>query len=177
LSKEGSQAGFIGAKVKYGFGAATRFVSLEPGAAVDVTHNRKAVFFLPYCLVTLFLTLLLYHLVAAAYNFTNAGDYEIEASNLFHYVDNSGNVVPIQADIASTHTAKLDGNLVSSIVSKRSMEHSLVKRASFKSCSSTQSSQINTALTTTTTYVNNAVSYLTSLSATSTRYSTWFGTC
>jgi peptidyl-Lys metalloendopeptidase len=151
ISTDGATAKFVGAHVKYTYKTATNFVDLAPGASVDVTHE-----------------------LSAAYNFTKVGDYEIDAANLFHYQDTNGAPVPIRADIASTHTAKLTGKLVSSAIARRSSN--LAKRASFVSCSSTRSSQINTALTTTTTYVANAKSYLTSLTAGSTRYTTWFGT-
>ncbi|KIM33629.1 hypothetical protein M408DRAFT_60879, partial [Serendipita vermifera MAFF 305830] len=150
-SREGAVAGFVGAHVKYTYKTATKFVELAPGASVDIVHE-----------------------LSAAYNFTRVGDYEVDAANLFHYQDENGQPVAIRADIASIHSAKLSGNLVSSTVARRSM--SLAKRASFVSCSSTRSSQINTALTTTTTYVANAVTYLTSLTSGTTRYTTWFGT-
>jgi peptidyl-Lys metalloendopeptidase len=150
-STDGAVAEFIGAHVKYTFKTATNFVTLAPGASVDVTHK-----------------------LAAGYNFTRGGDYDVDVANLFHYQDSNGAPVAIRADVSSIHSAKLSGNLVSSVVGKRSMD--LAKRAKFASCSSTRQSQINTALTTTTSYVANAVSYLTALSSGSTRYTTWFGT-
>lgn len=148
---DGVTAKFVGAKVKYSLAHATNFVDLAPGASVDVTHD-----------------------LSAAYNFTKVGDYDVEASTTFYYKDAAGSPVPIQASLASVHSAKLSGSLVSSTIAKRSSN--LVKRASFASCSSSQQSSINTALTTTTTYVNNAVTYLNGISSGTTRYTTWFGT-
>lgn len=148
---DGTTAKFVGAKVKYSFAHATNFVDLAPGASVDVTHD-----------------------LSAAYNFTKVGDYDIEASTTFYYQDASGSPVSLQASFASAHSAKLSGSLISSTIAKRS--YNLAKRASFNSCSSTRQSQINTALTTTKTYVANAISYLNGVSSGTTRYTTWFGT-
>lgn len=153
VSSNGNTAPFVGAKAKYTFHAAKNFVTLAPGESTAVTHD-----------------------LSAGYNFTSTGTYEVEASNLFYYQDGSGDAVPITADVTSVHTADLSGSLVSRVIAKRSMKMGLVKRASFNSCSSSQSSQINTALDTTVTYVANAASYLSSLSSGSTRYTTWFGT-
>ena len=126
------------AQIKYGFEAAAKsndvkaFTVLAPGQSVDVTHD-----------------------LAAAYNFntTGAGAYSIEPSKLFHYIDASGKVNQIYAHVTDAHTTSLTGNLVSSKVQSKS---ALQKRASFVGCSSSQQSSINTALSTTTTYVNNA---------------------
>lgn len=111
--------------------------------------------------------------VSAGYNFTTAGDYEVEATNLFHYQDKAGNPVTIYASISSAHTAKLNGKLVSRKNAKRDAK--LTRRASFKSCSSSRQSQITTALTSTLTYAKGAADYLNSHTSATTRYTTWFG--
>ncbi|CCA71303.1 related to peptidyl-Lys metalloendopeptidase Precursor-Chlorophyllum molybdites [Serendipita indica DSM 11827] len=150
VSSANGRVNFAGAKVKYSFRTAKNLITLAPGANVSVTHD-----------------------LSASYNFTTTGDYEIDASNVFHYRDASGNAVPIVADVENALTAKLTGSTISSKIAKRNM--SLSKRAKFASCSSTQQSQTNTALTTTMSYLSNAVSYLSAQSGSTTRYSTWFG--
>jgi peptidyl-Lys metalloendopeptidase len=167
-STDGATAKFIGALVKYGFNAASDFVSLAPGASVDVTHECKIfiVYHIGY--------LLFYRsTVSAAYNFTEVGDYKVDVGNVFHYQEEDGTAAPITANITNQYTAKLSGSLVSSIVTKRSKI--LNKRASFNGCGIPQMAAINTALDTATTYVADAVTYLTALSSASQRYTTWFG--
>jgi peptidyl-Lys metalloendopeptidase len=81
--------------------------------------------------------------VSAAYNFTTSGEdlYDIEASNNFFLVNpDTLEVSPITAKQESSHVAKVSGNLS---IARRS---SLDKRASFVGCSSSQQSQINSAI-------------------------------
>ncbi|KAG8812283.1 hypothetical protein FRC17_002104 [Serendipita sp. 399] len=146
---DGALVPFVGAKAKYLFKSARNFVVLAPGESKTITHD-----------------------LSASYNFTQVGDYEIEAVNLFHYQDASGNAVAITADAPSAHLAKLTGNLVSSTIAKRSMRN--YKRAGYKSCSSSRQSTIAAAFPYVKSYLSNAVSYLSSHSSTTTRYSTWF---
>ncbi|KAG8807722.1 hypothetical protein FRC19_006364, partial [Serendipita sp. 401] len=148
---DGTIVPFVGAKAKYIFKTAKNFVVLAPGESKTITHD-----------------------LSASYNFTRVGDYEVEAVNLFHYQDASGSPVSITADVASAHNARLDGNLVSSVIAKRSMHN--YKRASYSSCSSSRQSTIAAAFPYVKSYLSNAVSYLSSQTATTTRYSTWFGT-
>ena len=125
-------------QVKYTFEAAAKssdakaFTVLAPGQSIDITHD-----------------------LAAAYDFnaTGAGAYTIEPSKLFHYIDASGKVNEIYADVTEAHTTSLTGNLVSSKVQARS---GLQKRASFVGCSATQQSQINAATPAAVTYATNA---------------------
>ncbi|KAG8818812.1 hypothetical protein FRC17_010697 [Serendipita sp. 399] len=147
----GASVPFVGARAKYLFKDAKNFVVLAPGESRTTNHD-----------------------LSASYNFTQAGDYDIEAVNLFHYQDPSGNPVAITADAPSHLTAKLTGNLVSSIVAKRSMRN--YNRASYTSCSSSRRTTIAAALPVVKTYVNNAVNYLSSHSSATPRYTTWFGT-
>ncbi|KAF7355924.1 Peptidyl-Lys metalloendopeptidase [Mycena venus] len=126
------------------------FTVLAPGASISVTHD-----------------------LSKAYNFTASGEstYDIAASNKFQYVDAETNeLVTIHADHADTHTAAVSGELA---VSRRS---SLGKRIAYQSCSSSEKTTLVSAASAAQTYANNAKSYLTTQTTTSTRFVTWFGT-
>lgn len=87
--------------------------------------------------------------MGAAYNFvtSGAGDYKFEASNLFHYVNDAGEVVELRADNEATNL-KVAGVLSVARNSKptRSYSRALGKRATFDGCSSTQQSGLNDAI-------------------------------
>jgi len=107
--------------------------------------------------------------VPGAYNFTKSGsgDYSIEPSNLFTYVDADGTPKDLYATVEDAIEVKLSGNLAVS------RPHD--KRASFVSCSATRQSQINAAASSAQGLANNAHSYLQSISSGTRRYTTWFG--
>ncbi|KAL0951695.1 hypothetical protein HGRIS_008371 [Hohenbuehelia grisea] len=148
----GSTPAFTGIKVKYVPKVAAAsldekaFTVLAPGQSVDVTHD-----------------------LSTTYNFTSTGEgaYNFEARNLFHYIDAQNNIVPIYAD-AATHSASISGKLAVA-------QPSLVKRASFVGCSSSQQSLLNQAASAAQTYAANALSYANSHTSATTRYTTWFG--
>lgn len=149
VSDTGASPDFVGARAKYSFNAATDFVTLQPGANVSVTHN-----------------------LGSGYSFTQEGEYKVETTNLLFYQDEAGNPQPIHAVVSSTHQTKLSGSLQSSQRRTRGMG----KRATFAGCTASQQADINSALGVSTTYIANAVNYLTSLTSGKPRYTTWFGT-
>ncbi|KIM27479.1 hypothetical protein M408DRAFT_24421 [Serendipita vermifera MAFF 305830] len=148
-SETGASPDFVGARAKYAFNAATNFVTLEPGANVSVTHD-----------------------LGSGYSFTQEGEYKVETTNLLFYQDEAGNPQPIHAVVSSTHQTKLSGSLQSS----KRRERGMGKRATFAGCTASQQADINSALGVSTTYIANAVNYLTSLTGGKPRYTTWFGT-
>ncbi|TFK34427.1 deuterolysin M35 metalloprotease [Crucibulum laeve] len=148
----GARPAFSGVKAKYvpktaAAAGESAYTILAPGQQIKVEHN-----------------------LAEAYNFTNsgAGAYSVEARNLFYIVDSSSKVVPIYAD-AEAHTAKVSGTL--------SVTRPIIsKRATFKGCTSSQQTSLNSAASAAQTYAANALSYLNSHTSSTTRYTTWFGT-
>jgi peptidyl-Lys metalloendopeptidase len=113
------------------------------------------------------------HDLSTAYNFTasGSGSYTIEPSNLFHYVDAaSSTAVPIYADVASAHVAALSGKLA---VARPSP--TLTKRESFVGCSSSEKSEVSSAATAAQSYAAAAYSYLSTHTAATPRFTTWFG--
>ncbi|CAE6420499.1 unnamed protein product [Rhizoctonia solani] len=131
--------GFTGLFVKYSPETAVKtnnaanFATLEPGQTFEIIHN-----------------------LAGVYNFTStgAGDFKIDASNVFH------------------------GSLVSTQELPKIQTRSLSKRASYVGCSSTRQSQTASTMTAANNYVSGASSYLSSVTSTASkpRYTTWFGT-
>jgi peptidyl-Lys metalloendopeptidase len=150
---DGAHPLFTGAKVKYNpayvvtLGDPSGFTVLDPGASLNVTHD-----------------------LSAAYNFTQSGsgDYTVEPSNLFTYVDADGTPKELYATVDDVAQFKLSGNLA--------VSHDHDKRATFVSCSAARRTLINTAAASAQTYTNNAYSYLVGLSSGRPRYRTWFGT-
>ncbi|KAL1697381.1 hypothetical protein GGG16DRAFT_41433 [Schizophyllum commune] len=143
---------FTGIKAKYSMDTVVAknisgFTVLAPGESVEKVHD-----------------------LAAAYNFTLPGEdaYTFEASKSFFHLADDGSIVPIEAEVEA-HTAKLAGKLVLP-------RNTISKRASYKGCSSSQQSQIKSAISAATTYAANAYSYLSSHTSATTRYTTWFGT-
>ncbi|CAE7161413.1 unnamed protein product [Rhizoctonia solani] len=128
------------------------FTVLAPGQSVEVEHN-----------------------LAGVYNFTQSGEgaYSFGASNVFNFVDESGELKTIEAS-SNSHQFKLAGKLA---VPHSSSSSSISRRAvTYTGCTSTQQSQISTAATSSNTYVANVNSYLAGISSGTTRYTTWFGT-
>jgi peptidyl-Lys metalloendopeptidase len=106
------------------------------------------------------------------YDFTEGGDYRVDASNLFHYQDGAGEPQPIRATVSTAHSAKVDGSLHSA---QRRGRGGLEKRANFTGCTIAQKTVINTALRIVNNYLAVAVTYLTRQTRSTTRYTTWFG--
>ncbi|KAK7437149.1 hypothetical protein VKT23_018776 [Stygiomarasmius scandens] len=155
-SSSGASPAFNGLKIKYSPTYAAKsnvseaITVLAPGQSLDVQHD-----------------------LSSAYNFTNSGEdtYDIEALNKFFIVDPSTlEVSEISAKQETAHQSKLSGTL--SIAPKTS----LTKRASFVGCSSSEQSQINSAISAAATYANGARDYLSSHTSSTSRYTTWFGT-
>ena len=107
--------------------------------------------------------------MAKAYDFTNSGTgkYTIKPSNLFTIVDEDGNLKDVHATIGNTAEVKLSGDLPAPRVHD--------KRASFSGCSSDQRSQITAAAGSAQSYAKNALSYISSIPSSTTRYTAWFG--
>ncbi|KAL0951697.1 hypothetical protein HGRIS_008373 [Hohenbuehelia grisea] len=149
----GSTPAFTGVKVKYVPQVAASsndkkaFTVLAPGQSIAVTHN-----------------------LATAYNFTRTGEgsYNFEADNLFHYIDNQNNIVPIYAD-AAAYTARISGRLAV-------VEPTLFKRARFVGCSSDQQSKLDEAAKVAQTFAAESLAFLEDKKDGSSRYTTWFGT-
>jgi hypothetical protein len=96
--------------------------------------------------------------VSRAYDFSKTceGNYTFNAIDLFHYVDESNNAVPIKAD-AKAHDLTLRGVLLSAVehgLGSSDVEH---EEAVFRSCTATQQSQINTAITEARSYVFSSI--------------------
>jgi len=108
--------------------------------------------------------------VSTVYDFTKSGsgDYTVEASNLFTYVDADGTPKDLYANVQDVAEVKLSGNLAVSNLH--------VKRASFVGCSALRQSQLNTAAVSAQYYAIYAYNYISSLSSVTARYKTWFGT-
>ncbi|KAH7322056.1 lysine-specific metallo-endopeptidase-domain-containing protein [Rhizoctonia solani] len=117
------------------------FTVLAPGQTIEVEHN-----------------------LAGVYNFTQSGEgaYSFGATNVFNYVDGSGELKTIEAS-SNSHQFKLAGKLAV----PRDYTHSISRRAvSYTGCTSTQQSQISTAASSSNTYVANNIG----TDATSTNY-------
>ncbi|KAJ7486759.1 peptidyl-Lys metalloendopeptidase [Mycena latifolia] len=153
----GNSPSFKGALVKYvpekvlERNLESSFTVLAPGASIEVTHD-----------------------LSKAYNFTASGEstYDIAASNKLQYVDPETNsLVTIFADAGdAAHTAAVSGELA---VARRS---AFSKRIAYQSCSSSEKTQLVSAAAAAQSYANAAKSYLTTNTASTTRWVTWFGT-
>ncbi|CAE6412706.1 unnamed protein product [Rhizoctonia solani] len=158
VANEKGSPEFTGLFVKYSPEAvakannAANFAILAPGQTFEITHN-----------------------LAGVYNFTNtgAGEFKIDASNVFQYIDSNGKLAKIEATSESKKFG-ITGNLGLPKIQARS----LGKRVSYVGCSSTRQSQINSAVTAANNYVSGASTYLASVTSTASkpRYTTWFGT-
>ncbi|KAJ1300409.1 hypothetical protein OPQ81_005229 [Rhizoctonia solani] len=150
---------FTGLRVKYvpsqaaRAGQASAFTILAPGQTIEVDHD-----------------------LAGAYNFTRCGEgsYQFSASNIFKYVDESGQLKTIEAS-TNSHQFKIAGKLAAA--SRHGGGSAINKReVSFTGCSAEQQSQIKEAATASNTMVSNANAYLSGLTSGKPRYTTWFGT-
>ncbi|KAI1783151.1 peptidyl-Lys metalloendopeptidase [Ganoderma leucocontextum] len=153
-NNDGASPSFIGVQVKYSpTQAATSadpsaLTVIAPGTSVSLTHD-----------------------LSSAYNFTDTGynTYTVEASNLFHVVNVNNEISELRAN-AESYVAKLTGGKLAVAAP------GLTKRASFNGCSAEQQSALNTAAAGAQNYSRSALAYLRSNSASSARYTTWFGT-
>jgi peptidyl-Lys metalloendopeptidase len=107
--------------------------------------------------------------VSAAYDFTKpgAGDYTIEPSNLFTYVDADGTPKNIYATVDETAKVKLSGTL--------SFPRAHRKRATFNGCTPEQQLEIESAIPYAHNYSVESYTYLSAISGPTTRYTAWFG--
>ena len=145
---------------------ATSFIDLEPGTNISVMHDcENALLLLAYQWSDV-------PIVAMGYNFTEGGDYEVDAANLFHYQDEAGEPQPIYATVSTAYSARVGGRLHSV---KRQGRAGLKKRATFTGCSTAQKTIINAALRVANDYVAVAVTYLTRQTRSTTHHTTWFG--
>ncbi|KAF8317605.1 deuterolysin M35 metalloprotease [Clavulina sp. PMI_390] len=132
---------------------------IEPGKTVSFEHNLGGV-----------------------YNFTTAGpgDYEIVPTNdaiLFSFIDANGAIGTIRADVTDGFHVTLSGSTKPSFYVGEETSVGLVRRAnSFTGCSSSEKAALKTAAQNAQTYADAAYRYLTRISASTTRYTTWFGT-
>ncbi|KAG9090728.1 hypothetical protein FRC06_000907 [Ceratobasidium sp. 370] len=158
ISSASSSPTFTGIKVKYVPSKAAAlnsegvFTVLAPGQSVEITHD-----------------------LAGVYNFTLSGEgaYSFGAANVFNYVDASGALKTIEANV-NTHKFKLAGRLATQ---KRYMPTVLKREVTYKDCSPAQQADISAAAIASNTYVARVNAYLPKVSAdvTSELYTTWFG--
>ncbi|KAK0503495.1 peptidyl-Lys metalloendopeptidase [Armillaria luteobubalina] len=155
ISSDSGSPDFTGVMVKYNpdyvvkNNESSSFTVLAPGESVTVNHA-----------------------LGAAYNFTGSGEgsYSIEPASLFYYVDpDTSELASINAD-TEKHTIQISGTLA---VARRS---NLDKRISYNGCNSTMQADIVSAAAAAQTYANSSYDYLSSHTASTTRYVTWFGT-
>ncbi|KDQ63151.1 hypothetical protein JAAARDRAFT_118985, partial [Jaapia argillacea MUCL 33604] len=150
----GNTPTFVGVKAKYVPSVAAQkgaFTTLAPGESKSVQHD-----------------------LADAYNFTatGPGKYEFAANNMFYHVGDAGTVEDIiYASHADAHMIALSGRLARARPSQ-----TLVKRASYNGCSTSEKSSLAQAAPAAQTYVANAMSYLQAHTSSTTRFTTWFGT-
>jgi peptidyl-Lys metalloendopeptidase len=164
----GQQPSFVGIKVKYVpsqaaiIGKDDAFTVLEPGQSVDVEHDRK--FRLSLDIFTRSLTCYCIQ-VSKAYDFTTSGSgpYSFEARKLFYYVHLSNStVVPIQADISTTHQASVSGTLA---IARRSIAFNtrVRRRATFNGCSNIEMLNLQHAASAAQSYVARALGFVVGL--------------
>ncbi|TFK72462.1 deuterolysin M35 metalloprotease [Pluteus cervinus] len=149
---DGASPSFAGVKAKFVPQRAAElgsYVTLAPGESKTVEHD-----------------------LSEAYDFSASGEgsYDVEARNVFQIVQDDNKLDTIYAS-AEAHTAEVVGSLTPRAAPTGHMG----KRATFRSCSSTQQSQLNAAATSAQTYAANALSYANSHTSATTRYTTWFG--
>ena len=107
--------------------------------------------------------------VSSAYNFTlsGPGQYSIEPSNLFTYVDADGTLKDLHATVVDVAEVNLSGTLAVSRVHDQ--------RTGFIGCSANRQSQIHAAARSAQAYSRNSYRYLAGISRGTRRYTTWFG--
>ena len=108
--------------------------------------------------------------VSAAYDFTRsgAGDYSIEPSNLFTYVDADGTPKDLRAIVTDLAKVKLTSDLA---VPRRVQG----KRAGTHGCSGSQREKLDAIGTLAKTHAATAYNYLEGTARAKRRYTRWFG--
>ncbi|KDN48985.1 hypothetical protein RSAG8_02338, partial [Rhizoctonia solani AG-8 WAC10335] len=154
---------FTGMFIKYSPEAAVKknnavsFTTLAPGQTFEITHS-----------------------LAGIYNFTNtgAGDFKLgTVSDVFQYIDASGNLATIEASTEPKKVTLLCNLIRIALQGLPGVEaRSLSKRVSYVGCSSSRQSQIANAVAAANDYVSGASSYLNGINPGTTCYTTWFGT-
>ncbi|KAI0347608.1 peptidyl-Lys metalloendopeptidase [Trametopsis cervina] len=149
----GASPAFTGVKVKYVPSTAAKigssFTVLAPGEETSVVHD-----------------------LSTAFNFTSTGQgsYSFAAKNQFFYVDPETNSpVEFFADHPQAHTAAISGKLA---VARPTVS----KRATYTGCSSSQQSQLVSAASAAQSYAAAAYQYTSTNTASTPRFTTWFGT-
>ena len=109
------------------------------------------------------------HLVGHAYNFTASGaaSYDILAKKTFYIVNPDSTISTLLASVDS-HSAKVSGKLA---VAPRTV----VKRATYNGCTSSQQSILASAASAGQQYATGAYSYARAHTSSTSRYTTWFG--
>ncbi|EUC58545.1 deuterolysin metalloprotease (M35) family containing protein [Rhizoctonia solani AG-3 Rhs1AP] len=158
ISSASGMPRFTGLKVKYVAYRAARssgssaFTVLAPGKTVQIDH-----------------------VLGGTYNFTRCGEgsYNFRASNIFNYVDESGELKTIKASFNSRQL-KIAGRLA---VAGRHTGTSTFRRRnlSFTGCSAKQKHQIMEAATASNALVSETNRYLSTMTSIQPRYTTWFG--
>ncbi|CCO36875.1 Peptidyl-Lys metalloendopeptidase Short=MEP [Rhizoctonia solani AG-1 IB] len=115
--------------------------------------------------------------IAGVYNLTSTGvgAYTVDAANLFRVVEADSSLTDIYADVVAAKV-KVQGKLASFKNAAVEPVSRLSKRASYTGCSSTQQSQLASAISSGQSYASSSYSHLTSNPSGSTRYTRWFGT-
>ena len=110
--------------------------------------------------------------MSTAYNFTRsgAGDYSIEPSNLFTYVDGDGALKDLYATVEDIAEVKLSGILA---VSRHVYDKCNSPR--FQDCSWDEERDITSAAIKADTYAEESYNYLEHIWSDSVRYFRWFG--
>ena len=107
--------------------------------------------------------------VSAAYDFTRsgAGDYSIEPSNLFTYVDTDGTPKDLHATVEDIVKVKLSGDLA---VPRR-----VHNKRDFYGCSTEEQKILDIAIRVAEPQVEATLTYLKRMRGSTERYETWFG--
>ncbi|KAF5314617.1 hypothetical protein D9611_007165 [Ephemerocybe angulata] len=152
VNSQGSSASFAGAKAKYVPAVAAEvgdYTTLAPGQSITVNHD-----------------------LSEAYNLTatGAGTYDVEPRNVFYLVNEKNEISSIHARVSKVHKARVSGRL-----SKVRPTPTLAKRATYVSCTAARQTILVEAAAAAQAYATEAKSFLDANSATTTRYSTWFG--
>jgi len=149
----GERPQFKGAKVKWGASAAAAakdYTTIAPGQTIEFEHN-----------------------LAGVYNFTTsgAGQYHFAARTTFETVSESGEIGTIDAK-PDFHVTSITGQLAPTHQLGPSAH---AKRVGYSGCSSSQQTSVNAGANQANTYLINTNSYANGLSATTPRYTKWFG--
>ena len=145
------------------------FTVLAAGASINITYDGKwghiSINFAPIIISCHD------HPVSTAYNFarSGAGNYSIEPSNLFTYVDVGGTLKDLYATVGDIAEVRLSGNLA--------VSRALDKRGTMINCTLYQQLDIYLAALKAQIYARNAYCFLDSIDEKNPppRYTRWFG--